>query len=135
MKKDAVVFLSAALRCLCSVHVTNASVRIVPSAKTLSERAAQMDAFLLIRVVGNPIVRAVDITSTLEERNRMTLYDPVVFAVTEYSADVLEVISKRVAGDVGPILRLGKIGGEATWADTRLSTRSGNRISYLAPNT
>lgn len=42
-----------------------------------------------------------------------------MFYVAEYSADVLEVISKRVAGDVGPILRVGKMGARDEIVDNK----------------
>lgn len=71
MKRYAVVLLSATLLCLCRVHVIDATARVAPTAKTVSERAAQVDALLLIRVVGDPMVRTLDITSKLEEENRI----------------------------------------------------------------
>lgn len=51
----------------------------------------------------------------------------VVVPITEYSADVLEVLKESDSASFGGIVRLGTIGGEADWAGSLVLVATAGR--------
>ena len=99
-----------------AVAAGGARQSVAPAERTLSERAAAVDAILRVRIVGAPAARAVDIRASLQKQNpNLTLTDAVVMPVTEYDAEVLEVVKEPVPGSTGAAVRFGGVGGEAPW--------------------
>lgn len=145
MRRHPFAPVSTILFCLASVHVSGVQqgktqtgvvesqpVWIAPAAaKTLSERAAAVDAVLRVRITGPATARAIDIGPNLQRENPDIELSEVVVPVTLYDADVLEVVKERVPGVIGATLPLGTFGGEASWAGKKRVAK--RRTADLVP--